>query len=340
MEIALFLSQDYRNELQIFSEHLERLKLLVIRFLVFSEDSNTSPSEYLSEAKELLRSVVPDAEFTVGTDASFAELNREFPDISGANTVTFSLNPQVHAFDNDTLMENCEGQFDAVKSAKVMARPKNIVVSPITLKPRGNPDATSVETNLSAHKLPDSADTRQRELFTAAWTVASLKNLIVAGAYSLTYFKIAGCEGVMEHSSGTEYPGLFNSKPGEFYPVAHILADLREMSGGIVRKSCSTNRLKIAVLEMGVVQNVALIANLTSQEQKVNLEFSEKYSNEKLAVSTVRTLSDETIELARQNPKAFRNSSVKVDLSKIENRELVLTPYAVVRLDIGVISSE
>jgi hypothetical protein len=65
----------------------------------------------------------------------FTEVNRNRPPPDATAFPCFSLNPQVHAFDNATMVENLAGQAADVESAKELS-PKPVVVSPITLRIR------------------------------------------------------------------------------------------------------------------------------------------------------------------------------------------------------------
>jgi len=59
-------------------------------------------------------------------------------------TPLFLSEPQVHAFDDESVMANASGQFDAVRARRSL-RPARVGL-PVTLRPRFNPDATgSVE---------------------------------------------------------------------------------------------------------------------------------------------------------------------------------------------------
>ena len=53
-----------------------------------------------------------------GTDQFFAELNRYWPELAGVDGVTYTINPQVHAADDESLMENVWGQLDTVRTAR------------------------------------------------------------------------------------------------------------------------------------------------------------------------------------------------------------------------------
>ena len=61
---------------------------------------------------------------------------------------TNSLNPQVHAFDNASLVETLEAQKWTVESARKFVGGLPISVSPITLRPRFNPNATGADSKV------------------------------------------------------------------------------------------------------------------------------------------------------------------------------------------------
>ena len=60
-----------------------------------------------SATMKIARSVLGSrARIVSGTNAYFTELNRERPPVPDSNLVTYSINPQVHAFDPLSLIEN------------------------------------------------------------------------------------------------------------------------------------------------------------------------------------------------------------------------------------------
>ena len=57
-----------------------------------------------------------------GTDGSFVELNRGTPLPRRAEALCYSINPQVHAFDDMSLVESLSAQADTVETARSSAR--------------------------------------------------------------------------------------------------------------------------------------------------------------------------------------------------------------------------
>jgi hypothetical protein len=56
------------------------------------------------------------------------------------DAVAFPINPQVHAADEDSMVETAEGVRAVIRTARSFAAGRPVVVSPISLRPRFNPD--------------------------------------------------------------------------------------------------------------------------------------------------------------------------------------------------------
>jgi hypothetical protein len=210
--------------------------------------------------------VGPEAFLVVGTNAYFAELNRNRPEGDGWDAACFSVNPQVHAFDDESVMANASGQFDVVHSALRFLGGRPVVVSPVTLRPRFNPDATG-----SAE--PSEPDPRQKLPFCAAWTLASLRALTRAGASSVTYFQTRGAGGVLDGD--------------EIYPVFRVFEAAGEYAGAsVIACECGDDaRVAALAFESGGRRQM-LIANLTGEPCEVAIEgHSETLNLEPYAVT-------------------------------------------------------
>lgn len=180
------------------------------------------------EIPEFFQSLMPDPSFMVcaGTDAFFTELNRNRSVADSNLPLTYSINPQVHAFDSRSIMETLEAQPHTVSTARTFTH-QPIVVSPITLKMRWNPNATGSERASASDRLPATSDPRQRTWFCAAWTLGSLAGLMTAdNIAALTYFNTTGSAGLMEETPKKfNYPD-FPSEPGEIFPVYHVFKSI------------------------------------------------------------------------------------------------------------------
>lgn len=170
----------------------------------------------------------PSARLGGGTDLYFTELNRERPDTADLDVVTFSLNPQVHATDNQTIVQNLAAQDVVARAAGTIAGPAAVHVGPVTLRPRFNPNATEPELDVSNTALPANVDARQMSQLGANWTIGSIKYLAEAGTVeAITYYETTGWRGVVESQAGSAQPADFPSAPGEAFPVHAALMRLR-----------------------------------------------------------------------------------------------------------------
>jgi len=225
--------------------------------LIFHRDESTTSDQWLGFASQSL----PGVTVVGGTNSYFTELNRQRP--TARFPAAFSLNPQVHAFDDLSLIENLEGQPETIHSARQFCA-SGLYISPITLRPRSNPNATT-RTLEPPDRLPSSVDTRQRTLFGAAWTAGSLAQLLPApGIESLTYFEMIGWKGLIEAEQGNLLPDQFKSKPGEIFPVYHVFHALAEAKALLA----VTNPIPQKIAAIGFRKHGSthvLLANLQSE---------------------------------------------------------------------------
>ncbi|MFN7996356.1 MAG: hypothetical protein U0Q18_22280 [Bryobacteraceae bacterium] len=225
------------------------------RWLVFAEGKMASGS---AEARALRQEIGPKPAVCVGTDANFAELNRNRPDGDGWDAASFSINPQVHVFDDETVMANTAAQYDAARDARRFLEGRAVAVSPVTLRPRPHPDP------------------RQKLPFCAAWTVASLKALADAGAASVTYFETHGPGGVIDG--------------GEHYPVYRVFEALAQVSGADCIPCEVSDSGRIAAIAFDSTHGRGyLLANLTPEQCEVAIEGAGTHVLEPYAVRLWRS---------------------------------------------------
>lgn len=238
-------------------------------WLVFDPNRKVTSDEWIAVARERLG---PDARIGGGTNLYFTELNREPPDVSHVDVIAFSLNPQVHASDQTSLVQNLSAQAAIAANAPRLAGSARMHVGPITLRPRFNPNATDPTSDHSNTALPASVDARQLSRLAAAWTIGSIKNLSEGGAIdALTYFETTGWRGVMERAEGSSQPDDFPSTPAEPFPVYDALLATR----GFARvRQCSSNAPQQVdgLLLEGDDSGRLLLANFTDESLDVAVE--------------------------------------------------------------------
>ena len=228
LELALFVAPGSEAELDALGAALASSNVPLARVLLFGEGHTATPESLAREGAARLPGIVLGG----GTNINFCDVNRERPDLSAVSTVAYSINAQVHAFDERSVVETLEGQADTMISAHAVFAGLGVAVSPVTMRPRFNPDAIPGEALArSDDELPWEVDPRQMSAFCAAWTLGSVKALAEAGADSLTYYETAGWRGLFERDSGCAMPDLFASEPGMVFPVFGTFAALREWAG-------------------------------------------------------------------------------------------------------------
>lgn len=326
LEVALHFTERHRDEVAALTAEIKMPAPPVWSWLIFRQGAISTPRAWLEAIAPLLHSITPDALVGSGVDAFFTELNRSRPPVELLDLVAYSINPQVHAFDNTSLVETLAIQGDTVRSARTFVGNRCLAVSPVTLRMRSNPSATTPESPPLPGTLPPTVDPRQMSLLGAGWTVGSLKYLAESGADSVTYYETTGWRGVMETASGSPLPERFQSAPGMVFPLYHVLADVGAFAGGRVLPLRTSEPLAvdgIAVDKQGRV--CVLLANLSAQPQTVVVRGLGGEVDK-------RVLDEETAQEAMLAPEVYRSRTPERLTPRDGVLEMTMLPYAVVRL--------
>ena len=327
LETALFLSNEAESELKLFVELLKQIKPPIVNWLIFHKEEMTTSKKWIILARKYLKDYDHNCNVGSGTNVFFADLNRSIPPFKVMDFITYSINPQVHAFDNLSLVETLSAQGETVKSARNFSNNKPISVSPITLKMRFNPNATAPEANVESNQLPSQVDVRQMSLFGAAWTLGSLKNLSESETRSLTYYETTGWRGVMEVEFGSHVPEKFHSLKGAVFPIYHVFADVGEFAEGQIISTSSSNPLKITGLALKKESHTRIIiANLSSEVQQLTVQNLSSSVN-------IRHLNESNIEQAMQSPEVYRSQNFQKQFTINGSVKFELLPYALLCID-------
>ncbi len=135
----------------------------------------------------VLKKSLPNVAIGYGTDGFFAALNRNRPRTSQFDFLSYSINPQAHAIDTRTIVENLSGQSHTLKTASDFAAGKSIHVSPVTFKARSDDN--------------NSIDERLHSYFGAWWTLQTIKNL--SSASNITFYETVGRMGILKNNEST-----------------------------------------------------------------------------------------------------------------------------------------
>ena len=328
LEVALHLSNQPEADLRALRQTIEAAGPTIRTWLLFQEGHVTTPTGIAALARQQLGDYDPLAHFAGGTDAFFVQLNRDRPALDELDLLTYSLNPQVHAFDNASLVENLPAQAVTLASARQFSGGRELVVSPVTLKLRYNPASLHPKPDPPPGTLPLQVDVRQASLFGAGWTLGSIKYLSEGGAESVTYYETTGWLGVMER---TDLPSTFDQFPssaGEVFPLFHTLADVGEFAGAEVLRATSSDPLTVDGLALRRDGKTRLLlANFTPVAQSVDLSGIRGRMR-------VRALDEYSAAEAMADPEAFRARGGEAVSLVNEGLRLELAPFALARIDL------
>ena len=237
------------------------------------------PPERIEPLTRAIRDRFGDINIAAGSDAFFTEFNRNRISAEKADAFVFSINPQVHAFDNLSIIETLEGQEAVVKTALAICGCKPVWVSPVTLKMRWNPNATGEEM-VPKGELPPNVDVRQLYPFCACWTLASIGRMSNAGATLSTYYELSGWKGLFEKEAGSKIPQKFPSMPLQVFPVYNVLTLLKGFEGGLLSVREADNPLTACAYRITRdEQTIDILINLSESTEEFKVEENPFYED-------------------------------------------------------------
>lgn len=194
LELVIHVGSGKRISPDEIAEYLLELQVPVHTIALFPDDVSRLGDTFTALAVQW-KQRYPHLRISTGTDYNFTEVNRNriLPAIPGF--LSYGIQPQEHAFDDLSLIENLAAQADTVKTLRqIYGDSCSAHISPVTLKKRFNPYATDPAQRV----VPEEAqvDERQYSPFAAAWTLGSIRHLTMAGAGSATYFRDRGQLGI------------------------------------------------------------------------------------------------------------------------------------------------
>ena len=323
LELALHLGGDAESQLTTLQHLLAEQGIEPARYLIFRDGEKSTRAHWVTMARAILGDTVP---IVGGTDAFFTELNRERPPYDVMDGIVYSINPQVHAFDDTSLVETLAAQAVTGQTARTFSGDKPIHIGPVTFKMRWNPNATALQPSPGPGELPHQADPRQMSLFGAGWTLNSIRYLALGGGAALTYYETTGYMGIMATEQGSALPDLFWDIPGGVYPMYHIFADFGEYRGGQLQGLTSSDPMRVnGCTLIHDAHHRHLLANLTPETQTISLNLPGVYR--------LRRLDEENAEFAMRDPESYRALSWESIAATEGQLILTLSPYAVITLD-------
>ena len=182
-----------------------------------------------------------------GTDQSYNVIARDRPQYGDGVGIVFAANPQVHACDDESVMENAAAFADVVRDCRRLYPGRRVAISPVQLISANGPFPGGPP--MSAVDRPQD-DPRYDTEFAAAWSVAVLAAVAGEGLDAICVFDAAGPRGVA-HADGT------------VKPVGTTLGQVAGRGGEPTRGATSSDSDGVAVLDVGDGPGrTAFIANL------------------------------------------------------------------------------
>ncbi len=301
LELAAFVTETDTSELDRLAAIVSSLQAPLRRVLAFSERELVSSAGTVAAVRGAVAGAAP---VFGGTNLYFAEINRDRPAAGSADGFSFSVNPQVHMSDDRSMTETPASLLDMLRSARLFLGDRPVVVSPVTLLPRFNPDVPGAGT-ASDGDAP--VDGREASALCAVFAALAVKHLAAGGAEAVTMFEAVGERGVLARATAPVHLGGLDAPPGAAFPVADLFSVLGRWSGrGALALDSSA---PLSVQALGCVlggRTEILLANATAEEQAVELRVAGGES------ATVATLDAESIGAAweREPPASAWSDAV------------------------------
>jgi hypothetical protein len=312
IHLAVFLTKNWRQEVLLLRNLLVQHPA-INTVLLHQEGRKVIDKDILSMSRKLLSALgIPVGS---GTDAYFTQLNREPLPSELMDFVCYSNNPQVHAFDNHSIMQTTAGQAANVQSAQGLYPGMPIHVSPVTLKIRWNPDATAAVTD-PEQVLLSQTDNRQMSLMCASWMLRSMIALSSAGAASATYFELAGPRGFFAERDSI-LPEGFPAFAGMVYPSYHVFRKALAILRGRNIRAMNSKCFSVLINDEKV-----LIANTTEKQLHLTL-------NGWLGIRGIRLDSDTVQRYAAYDTKEMAQDAETI-FDSILGDPVMLQPYSVI----------
>ena len=256
LEIALTLTIDFINELNQFIEAANNFNARIKMIILISRDSVTTDQQLINFSP-IIKSKWPNLKIGAGTNFNFTELNRNRFDAEPLDFISFSIDPQEHATDDRTLIENMQGQREVVESAHQMYPEKSVHVSPLLFRRRFNPYATDPKARiLTSEKRTDH---RQKTQFGSLFTIGSIKAMSDAKVDAITLFQTVGNQGIV-------------SLEGNPYPLYTLLQEILDKPYYILdTKSSRPLKVEALILEWQHTKKL-IIMNYTNENQALQMD--------------------------------------------------------------------
>jgi len=325
IEAALAVDVNAEQQFEALAKVVATLSPPVWAWMLFRKaDVRPVSSKVLALARETLQPHTPEALIGSGSAVDYVEINRKHPPAE-ADLVSYGLCPQVHAFDDASLMETPPTQATLAHDARRIIGSRPQLVSPITLRRRFEPvfQDYPATPGLDGEELVAQIAPRQAALIGAAWTLLSIKYLAESSVDYATYYETAGWLGLQDAANGPEPPEAFHRPQDGVYPPYVILAWLAQHQDPWVREVMALPGSPVQGIALAQKRDISLIlANSTPDAQRVTLPYGASWH-------VRQRLNEATIERAMLHSDVFLAAEPHVAAVG----EVTLAPYECVYLE-------
>jgi len=319
IEFALFMDENKIIQINEFIDWATKKQADIAVICLFHKDYRYTPDTLTDAVSPSLRTALPGIKISSGTNANFAQLNRNRPKSAYNDLICYCIHPQEHASDNTTIIENLQAQKYTVESCTKFANGKGIWISPVNIQRRFNANIDKYELPVKADGLPAQVDSRLMSLFGACWAAGSLKYLCESGIEGVTYFETAGERGLIQGDYDSRWPEAFHASKGMIFPLYHIFRFLLKYKSFKVAGNFSSHPMIAELLTLtNGKEHKIIVINFTKDSQNVILPVKGEFKIKQL------------------NSESFAEASS--DMNWIENRNgmndynggrLFLSPFSV-----------
>ncbi|MEO8463249.1 MAG: hypothetical protein ABI555_08555 [Chloroflexota bacterium] len=222
-----------------------------------------------------------------GSRANFAEFNRADLPIGLLDAVGFPVSPQVHAFDDESVLENIAAQPVAIRTAQALSAGLPMTIGPVTLRPRFNPYGPSRPVYGAANDA-ERRDSRQVRSFTAAWTIGSLEAIAGTGVAAVLIHEVTGPAGLISTAVASDVAGALSHTE---IPVYAAVRDVTSAGATVMHRT--TTPSGVAALALGHPGGLRLIlANLKDLPRTLDVRLPRMLGQVTVHVAGVQRLAD------------------------------------------------
>lgn len=323
VQLCLFFDDsDFNDRFAGFIKLNRENPFVIHSFILFSSKEKVTPAQLFETISPVLKKEFDGKPVGAGTNCNFAQLNRDHVGAVKADLVSYAVHPREHASDDVTLLENIVAQKDTVATAIEFSSGKPVYVSPVTLQRRFNANVSTYEIPVTVqNKFPAQVDVRQMSLFSAVWTVGSLKYIIESGVTGVSYYETVGERGLFMGNKTTRWPDEFHATKGMFFPVYHVFKFLlQEKAVGIIGMESTIPGKIDGIAIMYEHFGHLVISNFTGYKQSIQIrDFSELKA------------------IFRLNTNTFIQATARPDYSEgpgsvLKNKVIEMLPYETIGL--------